>query len=62
MICAGTMDLEEFETELRALIGRPTELRPLDCEGSPLEVRPIFARYFGERRDEPRAKGKMAYC
>ncbi|ESZ56005.1 hypothetical protein X727_33020 [Mesorhizobium sp. L103C119B0] len=30
------MNLDEFERELVALIGRPTDLRPFVCEGSPL--------------------------
>lgn len=30
------MTLDEFERELVALIGRPTDLRPFVCEGSPL--------------------------
>lgn len=29
--------MAEFERQLEALIGRPTELRPFVCEGSPLE-------------------------
>ncbi|WP_445656554.1 hypothetical protein [Achromobacter sp. NCFB-sbj8-Ac1-l] len=29
-------DLEMFETELSSLIGRPTDLRPFVCNGSPL--------------------------
>ena len=31
------MSLEEFERDLAALIGRPTNLRPFVCEGSPLD-------------------------
>ncbi|RWQ57830.1 hypothetical protein [Mesorhizobium sp.] len=30
------LTLDEFERELVALIGRPTDLRPFVCEGSPL--------------------------
>jgi hypothetical protein len=30
-------DLGAFERELQALIGRPTDLRPFVCDGSPLE-------------------------
>ena len=30
------MNLDSFEKELRALIGRPTTLRPFVCDGSPL--------------------------
>ncbi|TPN78580.1 hypothetical protein FJ987_27590 [Mesorhizobium sp. CU2] len=30
------MTLDEFERELVTLIGRPTEMRPFVCEGSPL--------------------------
>jgi hypothetical protein len=31
------MTLDEFERELAALIGRPTDLRPFVCDGSPLD-------------------------
>jgi hypothetical protein len=31
------MTLDSFERELSALIGRPTDLRPFVCEGSPLD-------------------------
>ena len=31
------MDIDTFENELEALIGRPTELRPFVCDGSPLD-------------------------
>jgi hypothetical protein len=31
------MTLEEFERDLAKLIGRPTDLRPFVCEGSPLD-------------------------
>ena len=31
------MNLAEFEQELQELIGRPTDLRPFVCDGSPLE-------------------------
>ena len=30
------MTLDDFERALVALIGRPTDLRPFVCEGSPL--------------------------
>ncbi|MEQ1940797.1 hypothetical protein ABMA32_00095 [Mesorhizobium sp. VNQ89] len=33
---SSTMTLNGFEQELAALIGRPTDLRPFVCEGSPL--------------------------
>ena len=33
------LDLSSFEQELVALIGRPTDLRPFVCDGSPLECR-----------------------
>lgn len=31
------MTLDEFESELRRLIGKPTRLRPFVCDGSPLD-------------------------
>ena len=31
------MHLKEFETKLEELIGRPTELRPFVCDGSPID-------------------------
>src|ERR1700735_3082953 len=31
------IDLSAFESELKELIGRPSELRPFVCNGSPLE-------------------------
>jgi hypothetical protein len=37
--------LEEFETGLAAIIGRPTALRPFVCDGSPLECRVFVAGF-----------------
>jgi hypothetical protein len=33
------LDLSYFEQKLAALVGRPTELRPFVCDGSPLDCR-----------------------
>jgi len=31
------MDIDTFEKKLEAIVGRPTDLRPFVCDGSPLE-------------------------
>ncbi len=36
-IQGALLDLEEFEQKLGSLIGRPTDLRPFVCQGSPLK-------------------------
>lgn len=36
------MDLQEFEQQLRDLIGSPARLRPFVCEGSPLACRVVI--------------------
>ena len=33
------LDLSSFEQRLAALIGKPTDLRPFVCDGSPLDCR-----------------------
>lgn len=39
------MNLDEFEKQLAAVIGQPTDLRPFVCEGSPLECEIFIVGY-----------------
>lgn len=39
------MELSEFETELAALIGRPSNLRPFVCSGNPLDCRAFIVGF-----------------
>jgi len=39
------VQLEVFQRELTALIGRPTDLRPFVCDGSPLECRAFIVGF-----------------
>lgn len=39
------MTLKEFEAKLAAIIGRPTDLRPFVCEGSPMDCRVMLVGF-----------------
>ncbi|MCO5730058.1 hypothetical protein [Rhizobium sp. SSA_523] len=39
------MELEQFEIQLAEIIGRPTNLRPFVCEGSPLDCSVFIVGY-----------------
>ncbi|WP_143145620.1 hypothetical protein [Devosia enhydra] len=46
------MDLNQFESKLAAVIGRPSNLRPFVCEGSPLDC-DVFIVGYNPATDVP---------